>query len=42
MKLKLLLKHLKDDRPFEPITAFVSVTEFQKRVSRARACNNLS
>ena len=31
MKLKLLLKYLKDDRPFGQITAFVSVVEFQKR-----------
>ena len=31
MKLKLLLKHLKDDRLFEPIIAFVRVIEFQKR-----------
>ena len=42
IKLKLLLKHLKNDRPFGPITAFVSVIEFQKRGSRALACNNLS
>ena len=31
MKLKLLLKHLKEDKPFGKITAFVSVIEFQKR-----------
>ena len=31
MKLKLLLKHLKDDRSFGPITAFVSIIEFKKR-----------
>ena len=31
MKLELLLKHLKDDTRFGPITAFVSVIQFQKR-----------
>ena len=31
MKLKLLLKHLKEQKPFGQITAFVSVIEFQKR-----------
>ena len=31
MKLKLLLKHLKEDEPFGRISAFVSVIEFQKR-----------
>ena len=31
MKLKLLLKHLKDGRQFGPITAFVSAIEFEKR-----------
>ncbi len=31
MKLKLLLKHLKEDKPFVHITAFLFVIEFQKR-----------
>ena len=31
MKLKLLLKHLKDDEPFGKLTAFVSVIYFEKR-----------
>ena len=31
MKLKLLLKYLKEDKPFGQITTFASVIEFQKR-----------
>ena len=30
MKLKLLLKHLKEDEPFEKVISFVSLIEFQK------------
>ena len=31
MKLKLLFKHLKEDKPFRKLTSFVPVIEFQKR-----------
>ena len=31
MKLKVLLKHLKEDEPFGKVAEFVSVSEFQKR-----------
>ncbi len=31
MKLKLLFKHLQDNRPFGPVLAYESVIEFQKR-----------